>query len=156
MSTTPSPSLADYPFQSYEKLRYGDTDRQGHVNNAVFSTMLETGRVEFLFASDGPLHDTGCDFVIASLHLDFLNEVNWPGKVDIGTRVLKVGRSSVTLEQGVFQVGVPVARASTVIVQMNRDTRRSHPWGEAALARLQGLADRTAQFNAPAKVTQAK
>lgn len=136
---TTTPKLADYPFHSYEKLRYGDTDRQGHVNNAVFSTMLETGRVEFLFAPDGPLHDNGCDFVIASLHLDFINEVNWPGKVDIGTRVLKVGRSSATLEQGVFQYGLLVARASTVIVQMNRETRRAQPWSSGAAERLAKL-----------------
>lgn len=41
-------SIDDFPFRTYEKLRYVDTDRQGHVNNAVFASMLETGRVELL------------------------------------------------------------------------------------------------------------
>lgn len=41
-------TLADFPFTSFDKLRYCDTDKQGHVNNAVFSTFLETGRAEFL------------------------------------------------------------------------------------------------------------
>ena len=35
------PTLDAYPFQSRDKLRYSDTDKQGHVNNAVFSTLLE-------------------------------------------------------------------------------------------------------------------
>jgi acyl-CoA thioester hydrolase len=39
--------LDDYPFKTYDKIRYRDTVRQNHVNNAVFSTFLETGRVEF-------------------------------------------------------------------------------------------------------------
>ena len=45
----PAPLLDDFVALSREKLRYSDTDRQGHVNNAVFSTFLETGRVELLF-----------------------------------------------------------------------------------------------------------
>ena len=130
------PSLSAYPLRTHDKLRYADTDRQGHVNNAVFATLLETGRVELLCAADGPLHEAGCSFVIASLQLDFLGELTWPGQVEIGTRVASVGRSSVTLEQGLFQDGRCAATARTVIVQVNDATRRSQPLGEAALRRL--------------------
>ena len=41
--------LADYPLQTHDKLGDSDTDRQGHVNNAVFSSFLETGRAELLY-----------------------------------------------------------------------------------------------------------
>jgi acyl-CoA thioester hydrolase len=34
----------DFPHQTFEKVRYGDTDAQGHVNNAIFPEYLETGR----------------------------------------------------------------------------------------------------------------
>lgn len=137
--TSNQPALADYPLQTYEKLRYADTDRQGHVNNAVFSTMLETGRVELLYAPEGALHDEGCAFVIASLHLDFLGEIRWPGRVDVGTRVASIGKSSLTLEQGLFQEGVCVAMAKTVIVQMNEASRRSQGLTESTVQRLRGL-----------------
>lgn len=30
-------ALADFPFQTFDKVRYADTDRQGHVNNAAFA-----------------------------------------------------------------------------------------------------------------------
>lgn len=26
-----------FPFQTFDKVRYADTDRQGHVNNAAFA-----------------------------------------------------------------------------------------------------------------------
>lgn len=136
---TPPPALAEYPLRTFEKLRYADTDRQGHVNNAVFATMLETGRVELLYAPEAPLHDEGCAFVIASLHLDFRAELTWPGTVDVGTRVAAIGKSSFTLEQGLFQGETCVATAQTVIVQMNERSRRSQPVGEVALRRLSGL-----------------
>ena len=131
--------LDQFPVKTYEKLRYGDTDRQGHVNNAVFATMLETGRVEILYDPDAPLASPNCTFVIVNLNLDFLSEINWPGRVDIGTRVAKVGRSSITFEQALFQNGRITATAKTVVVQMNETTRQSDPLNDAAIERLDHL-----------------
>lgn len=127
--------LADFPVQSHDKLRYGDTDRQGHVNNAVFATLLETGRVE-LFHRDGPLMDEGCSFVIAHLSLDYLGELFWPGRVDIGTRVLTTGRSSIRVGQALFQQGRLAARAESVVVQVNNATRRGQALSDRILERL--------------------
>lgn len=131
--------LDRFAVKTYEKLRYGDTDRQGHVNNAVFATMLETGRVEILYNPDAPLASPGCEFVIVNLTLDFRSEISWPGRVDVGTRVAKVGRSSVTFEQALFQDGRLAATAKTVVVQMNKTTRRSEPLDDAAVERLREL-----------------
>lgn len=137
-----------YPFRTFEKLRYADTDRQGHVNNAIFSTMLETGRVELLYSSQPSLCAPGCTFVIASLQLDFLGEINWPGTVEIGTGVLSVGRSSVTMKQALFQEGACRATARTVIVQMDESSRKSSPLTSNAserLAALMATTERTAR-----------
>jgi len=128
--------LDHFAVKTYDKLRYGDTDRQGHVNNAVFATMLETGRVEILYHPDAPLASPGCEFVIVNLTLDFRSEISWPGRVDVGTTVAKVGRSSVTFEQALFQDGRVTATARTVIVQVNKTTRRSEPLNDAAVERL--------------------
>lgn len=128
-------SFTDFPFKTFDKIRYADTDRQGHVNNAVFSTFLETGRVEFLYDPNNPLFDEGASFVIANLSLNLLAEIRWPGKVDIGTGVTKIGNSSLCLYQGLYQDGTCVATAETVIVQMNESSRGSHP-----------LTDRTKAF----------
>ena len=139
MATSPELELDQFPLKAYEKLRYADTDRLGHVNNAVFSTMLETGRVEFLFDQSKPILSANCVFVIASLTLNFISEINFPGRVDIGTRVIAIGRSSVTLDQALFQDGRCAATAKTVIVQMNEATRRSQPFSDAAIVHLTSL-----------------
>ncbi|GAB4514963.1 MAG: thioesterase family protein [Roseibium sp.] len=130
-------TIEDFPLRTRDKLRYADTDRQGHVNNAVFATFLETGRVELL-VSDG-LVDEGAAFVIARLELDFLGEITWPGDVEIGTAVTDVGRSSLKLFQKVFQNGSPVAQAVTVIVQMNEATRKSQSLSEGARKKLEHM-----------------
>jgi len=125
-------SLDEFPLHSYDKLRYPDTDRQGHVNNAAFSTFLETGRVEVLYDPANALKSEHGEFVIASLKLDYLAEITYPGRIDIGTGVLSVGNSSFRMVQGLFQDGRCVASAETVIVQMDDRTRKSSPLSEAA------------------------
>ena len=128
--------LGDFPFQTFDKLRYADTDRQGHVNNAVFSTFIETGRVEFLLNPEKPLTDDRASFVIAQINLSLLGEINWPGRIDIGTGITKIGNSSIGMYQALFQLDKCVARAETVIVQMHDETRKSHPLTEKTRAFL--------------------
>ena len=135
----PAPALSDYPFHSVDKLRYGDTDKQGHVNNAVFSTLLETGRVEFLHHQSGLLGQPGTAIVIARLVLDFRGEVHWPGEIQIGTRVGRIGRSSLSFDQAIFQNGHCVASAETVVVQIDQESRRAAPFDDATITRLNAL-----------------
>lgn len=120
-------NLIDFPLLSYDKIRYGDTDRQGHVNNAVFSTFFETGRAELLYNRNNILVPEGASFVIAAHQMNYLKEVTWPGKVDIGTGILKIGNSSITLFQKLFQHDQCVADAETVIVQVDDATGKSKP-----------------------------
>jgi len=84
-SFTPS----ECPIVTSDKIRYANTDRQGYINNAVFATFCETGRVEVLYDPDRPLTSTDGEFVIASLNLAFRGELHWPGEVTIGTYLRK-------------------------------------------------------------------
>jgi acyl-CoA thioester hydrolase len=135
---------AVYAHWHADVLRYRDTDRQGHVNNAVFSTFLESGRVTVFYdLPDGPLAPDGASFVIARLILDFRAEIRWPGTVDVGTAVARVGRSSMTLAQGLFVGAACVATAESVIVLTDDATRKSRPFPDDMRARLEALAIRT-------------
>ncbi len=132
------PRLEDFPIQTADKVRYADTDRQGHVNNALFATFLETGRVEILYNPDLPLANVYGEFVIARLELDFRAELHWPGQITIGTRVASIGRSSIKLSQCLFQDGVCAALADTAIVHIDRQTRRARALSTEAVERLNG------------------
>lgn len=129
--------IEDFPVRSFDKLRYGDTDRQGHINNAKFLTFLETGRTEVLHEVGNKKADEGCSFVLARVTLDFRAELLWPGTVEIGTRVVKIGNSSVTYEQALFQNGKLAATSESVVVQTNDVTRKSQPLSDAARARFE-------------------
>jgi acyl-CoA thioester hydrolase len=131
-----------FAFWTAEKIRYADTDRQGHVNNAVFATFCESGRVALFFESGERLAPPGCEFVIARLELDFRAEMRWPGRADIGTTVLDIRRSSLRLGQGIFCGGSCAATAETVIVLLDSATRRGTPLPEATRAGLLARAGR--------------
>lgn len=129
-----------YPRWSRDILRYGDTDRQGHVNNALFATFCESGRTAFLCDPAAPLAPIGNSFVIARLVLDFRGEILWPGGVDIGTGLLSIGRSSFVLGQGLYEGERCVGTAETVIVLTDDSTRRSTPLPDAVRESLSALA----------------
>jgi acyl-CoA thioester hydrolase len=131
---------ASFTLWSHDRLRYADTDRQGHVNNAKFATFLETGRVAFLYDPAAPLAPAGCEFVLARVAIDFLAELRWPGVVDIGSVIRVIGRSSLTIAQGLFVGPDCVAAAESVVVLTDAATRRSTPMPEALRVRLAALA----------------
>jgi len=130
-------TLSQYPFQTMDKVRYADTDRQGHVNNSVFNQFFETGRVEFLYLPDQPLYMPGCSFVIASSKVDYLKEIKWPGIVQIGAAVVRIGTSSIHLIEGIYQEDKLVSTAEIVIVQVNNKTTQSHPLSNETKEKLQ-------------------
>jgi acyl-CoA thioester hydrolase len=97
---------------------------------------LETGRVEVLYDENTPVLAENCSFVIASLNLNYLHEIRWPGTVDVGTGVTKLGSSSIRLYQHIFQSDILVATAETVIVQVSNHTKKSSPLSEEGRERL--------------------
>lgn len=99
-------------------VRYRDLDPQGHVNNAVFATYVETARVDFLRAVlDAPGDDP--PVVVASLSLDFERRVTLDdGRVVVTTRVPTLGRTSVTTEHELRAGGEVVARAEATLVHL--------------------------------------
>ncbi|SRR5579883_1596454 len=120
-------------------LRYGDTDRQGHINNAVFCTLYESGRVSFLFEGEGGIAGDKLSFVIVKLTLDFLEEMNFPGVAEVGSKILRVGTSSFTVGQAIFKDGLCCSTSESVIVMIDDSTKRSAPLTDAVRARLESV-----------------
>lgn len=111
-----------------ETIRFGDLDRQNHVNNAVFATFFESGRVILLCGEEYGLLVPGTSFVLAHLSIDFLGEMHWPGEVEIGTAIAGIGSSSIRLQQALFVEGVCVATAENILVLIDAATRKPRPF----------------------------
>jgi acyl-CoA thioester hydrolase len=133
------PRLQDFPIRVTDTIRYADLDPQGHVNNAVFATYLESSRVAIIYAAKDGLQVEGTTSVLARLEVDFLRELHWPGTVEVGTAVAEIGKSSYTFTQGIFHDGTCAGTGRATLVLIDRATRRSRPLPAELVARLEQL-----------------
>jgi acyl-CoA thioester hydrolase len=135
----PPPPIEAFPSRVPDIIRYGDVDRQDHVNNAVYSTFFETGRVAIIHHPTQGLQAAGATSVLARIEIDYLRELHWPGTVEIGTGVGGYGRSSYEFVQAVYSEGVCAAFARSTLVLIDRETRKARPLPEELVARLERL-----------------
>jgi acyl-CoA thioester hydrolase len=105
-------------------VRYNDLDPLGHVNNAAMAIFLEQARCE-LITPRLKAHSPDLDVVLASTAMDYRRELHYPGDVEIGTIVRRVGGKSLSLEHGVFQSGHCAGTAELVLVFFNLAERQS-------------------------------
>jgi acyl-CoA thioester hydrolase len=131
--------LTAFPFVTFDKVRYGDTDRQGHVNNAVFATYFETGRVEMLYQPSHQFLSNDCSFVVAKSTIELIAEIHWPGQVDVGTGIVRIGNSSLVIAANLYQQGQLVATSETIVVQVSNITKTSTPISEEVKQKLKSF-----------------
>ena len=132
-------TITAFPFVTFDKVRYGDTDRQGHVNNAVFATFFETGRVEMLYQPSHQFLSDDCSFVVAKSTIELIAEIHWPGQVDVGTGITRIGNSSLVIAANLYQHGQLVATSETIVVQVSNITKTSTPISEEVKQKLKSL-----------------
>lgn len=126
----PTPRLEDFPYRLSDNVRFGDLDPNQHVNNAVYATYFETGRVTLMKDPSLGLMPEGLAWIMVRLDIHFRAELRWPGKIELGLGVTKLGRTSVTFEQVVFSDGKCVASAQAVTVLIDDITRKPTPLTE--------------------------
>src|ERR1700747_87230 len=122
-----TPRLEDFPYRIADNVRFADLDPNQHVNNAVYATYFETGRVTLMKDPQIGLTPPGLAWIMVRLDIHFRAELHWPGKIELGLGVVKLGRTSVTFEQVVFSEGRCVASAMSVGVMIDEATRRPAP-----------------------------
>jgi acyl-CoA thioester hydrolase len=132
-----TPRLEDFPYRQSDNVRYADLDPNAHVNNAVYATYFETGRVTLVKDPRYGLMPPGLTWIMVRLDIHFRAELRWPGTVEMGLGVSKFGRTSVTFDQVVFSEGQCVASAQSVSVLIDEATRKPTPLTEEIIEKLQ-------------------
>ena len=121
-------------------MRFADLDPNQHVNNAVYATYFETGRVTLMKDRSLGLMPEGLAWIMVRLDIHFRAELRWPGTIEIGLGVTKLGRTSVTFEQVVFSEGRCVASAQAVTVLIDDVTRKPTPLTDEIIGEFSALA----------------
>jgi acyl-CoA thioester hydrolase len=122
-----NPELEDFPYRLTDNVRFADLDPNQHVNNAVYATYFETGRVTLMKDPSFGLMPSGLAWIMVRLDIHFRAELKWPGLIEMGLGVSKFGRTSVTFDQVVFSQGRCVASSQSVSVLIDDISRRPVP-----------------------------
>jgi acyl-CoA thioester hydrolase len=112
---------ATYEHWVDERVRFSDTDLVGHVNNVGIAAYVESGRVAYASALMRPVHDAGLAVTLRRVEIDYLAELHYPAALQVGSRLLTLGRTSLTVGTGVFDGRRCVATSRGVLVAVGPD-----------------------------------
>jgi acyl-CoA thioester hydrolase len=95
---------ADYSYSTIYRVRSHECDRQGVVHNSRYLEMLEVARIEFCRDVAGIPMDHGTfaqhhKFFFVRNALNYFSPAKFDDELIILTRVSKLGRTSIALEQ---------------------------------------------------------
>ncbi len=108
---------ASYPVCESFQTRFQDMDINGHLNNVAFAALFESGRV-LMNRRIRPFGDRPANerTMVAAVEINYLAEGNFPDPVEIATGIGRIGTSSWTIVQAMFQGGRAIATCDTVVV----------------------------------------
>ena len=108
-------------------LRFSDQDSMGHINNVAYAAYVEQSRVAFLNDFLRSQGGGAIDYILASVNIDYRREMHFPGAVDTGIRLLRIGNKSITTGYGLFKDGENVATAGSVNVFFDTKNGKTIP-----------------------------
>jgi len=113
------------------KVRWGDTDALGHVNNANYFSYMEVGRLSYMsdLGHFRLLQDKKTGPVLAHIECDFRQEIKYPSSLQIGTRVTELRTRSYVMQHGIFMdtQESSIADGSSVIVWIDYALKKALP-----------------------------
>lgn len=123
--------------------RWSDNDAYGHVNNTVYYQWFDSA-VNALLVGAGLLDITHGDplGLVVETGCTYFAPLSFPGDVEVGIAVDRLGGSSVTYRIGIFAAGAaaPAAQGHFTHVYVGRASRRPVALPDKWRAKLEELA----------------
>ena len=119
--------LDEYSYKLPIRARFRDTDMMGHINNAVYLTYFESGRVEYWINLTGNPSLENLPFILARTEIDFLGEAQAREEFVLGVRAGRLGNKSFDLEYLLVRDvdGKPIAGGRSVQVMFDYESKQT-------------------------------
>ena len=114
--------------------RWSDNDAYGHVNNTIYYGWFDSAVNAFLIGAGLlDIHHGDPIGLVAETGCSYFAPLSFPGDVEVGIAIDRLGQSSVTYRIGVFAFGSgePAAQGHFTHVYVSRASRRPMPLPEA-------------------------
>ena len=120
---------------SLQKLRWGDMDMLGHINNTVYFRYMEQARIEWIYAlAGGQGYDDGHGPVIVNASCNFIVPLVYPADVDVRMFVGDPGCTSLGSYYDLMVGDKRYAEGAARMVWTDRATGRPVPLPAHVLA----------------------
>ncbi len=138
--------MAGFPVTIELPVLWGDQDAFRHVNNVIYLRWFESARIAYA-AKVGLLDRVETDRVgpiLASSHCDYRRPLVYPDRVRVGSKVTRVGRTSIAFEHRVVgeAAGAVAAEGTAALVYYDYDRACPVPVPESireAIRALEGI-----------------
>jgi acyl-CoA thioester hydrolase len=124
------------------RVRFYEADAQGILFNAAYLAFFDTAIIEYLralpFDWNGERARSNTELHTVRALVDYHAPVRFDDEIEIGTRIAKLGRSSMTFRLSVFPKGGDRLLSSGEVVWVNADraTHKSTPLPETLRANV--------------------
>ncbi|PLT33807.1 thioesterase family protein [Bacillus sp. V5-8f] len=104
--------------------RVSETDGAGHINNTTVPIWFEAGREEIfkMFTPSGSFKDW--KLVLVNMNVDFTHEIFYGREAVVKTWIDRLGNSSFTIKEEIYQEDVLCAKGSSAYVNYNFDKKQ--------------------------------
>ena len=87
------------------KTRWRDMDAIGHLNHTTYLTYMESSRVELYekLGYPGLAREMDESAILASLEVNYFNQVSHPETLEIGNRISRIGNTSYDIDSVIFK-----------------------------------------------------
>lgn len=97
--------MQDFPQDAKMTIR-NDNDVFGHMNNPYYGVLIDSIVNQYMIDECGYRVNKGEQAgIIANTYCDYFGSVSYPDVVECGLRIVKLGKSSVMYEVGIFKKG---------------------------------------------------
>ena len=121
--------LPEYPVVIELPVQWGDQDALRHVNNVVYFRWMESARIAYWeqvgVVERSPQNPVGP--ILAAVNCNYRRQVIFPDTVLIGSKVSRIGNSSMNMQYAVASVSqrAVVAEGDSTIVVFDYDAGQS-------------------------------
>ena len=131
--------LDGYSYWHDDVVRFNDLDPLWHLTSTAYMIMMENARIRFIREAEDTLDTPLAGWMVVNANVNYLSQVRYPDAVRIGTRVERIGRSSLRTQQAMFNGGVCAATLEATLVLINEGRDRAVPIPDDLRAALQSL-----------------
>jgi acyl-CoA thioester hydrolase len=134
-------------------IQWGDQDAFGHVNNTVYLRWFESARIAYGSKIDLAESGDGKKIgpILAAIACNYRRQLKYPDTVHIGARIIRIGRSSLTMEHRIVseRLGAIAAEGDSTLVAFDYAAQKSTALPQTVRARIEQIEGRVFSVPAP-------